>query len=117
MYGKFIRSIKVLDVIDSDGRSVFETGAESRTPASLLFAVKKEETHGLSAADMKLLIDAAQNRNIGTLIPVPRNKSYTENPGETEIASTYIYNYILSQVSIVPSDDGNTTVEEENTNE
>ena len=57
-------------------------------------AVKKEETHGLSAADMKLLIDAAQNRNIGTLIPVPRNKSYTENPGETEIASTYIYNYI-----------------------
>ncbi len=93
IYGKFIKSIKVLDVTDSNSKSVFETGAESREPAHLLFAVEDE---------MMELIHAAQQ--VGELVPVPRNKSYSLNPLKIEIASTYLQNYILSQVAITTND-------------
>jgi len=96
IYAKFIRSIKVLDVTDSNGKSVFETGAESREPNELLFAVP-DELHELIVKAM----------NVGTLVPVPRNKSYSSNPGKTEIASAYLENFILTK-SAVTSTDTNT---------
>lgn len=96
MYGKFIQSIKILDVDDSEGHSVFETNAENRTPSELVFAVPD---------DMRALIKNAQD--LGELIPVPRNKTYTSNPGETKIASTYLQNYILAHTAIIS--DNNTT--------
>lgn len=100
MYGKFIRSIRVLDVTDKSGKSVFETGAESREPSELLFAVSDE---------LYKLIDAA--RDIGEVVPVPRNLSYSQNPGATEIASSYIQNYILTKVAVIPDEsiNNNTT--------
>lgn len=91
MYGKFIQSIQVLDVTDRDGNSVFETGSESRTPAQLLFAVPDE---------LKSLLEKA--KLVGELVPVPRNKSYSENPGATEVSSSYLENYILAQSVVVP---------------
>ena len=91
MYGKFIQSIQVLDVTDRDGNSVFETGSESRTPAQLLFAVPDE---------LKSLLEKA--KLVGELVPVPRNKSYSENPGATEVSSSYLGNYILAQSVVVP---------------
>jgi len=106
MYGKFIRSIKVLDVTDSNSKSVFETGAESREPKHLLFAVEDE---------LMSLIHAAQE--VGELVPVPRNKSYTENPGKTEIASTYIQNFILSQVALTNSSNANNNTRGDQDNE
>lgn len=99
LYGKFIRSIKVLDVTDADSKSVFETGAESREPRHLLFAVED---------DLMSLIRAAQV--VGELVPVPRNKSYSENPGKTEVASTYIENFILAQVAIINEKNQNNNV-------
>ena len=42
IYGKFIDSIKVLAVKDSQGRHVFETTEEDRVPAYMLFAVPEE---------------------------------------------------------------------------
>ena len=108
MYGKFIQSIKILDVDDAEGHSVFESTAVSRTPSQLVFAVPD---------DLRALINNAQE--IGELVPVPRNKSYTANPGETVVASTYLQNYILSQTAIITdnntntSGNNNTTVNEE----
>lgn len=93
MYGKFIQSIQVLDVTDRDGNSVFETGSESRTPAQLLFAVPDE---------LKSLLEKA--KLVGELVPVPRNKSYSENPGATEVSSSYLGNYILAQSVVVPEE-------------
>ena len=93
MYGKFIQSIQVLDVTDRDGNSVFETGSESRTPAQLLFAVPDE---------LKSLLEKA--KLVGELVPVPRNKSYSENPGATEVSSSYLENYILAQSVVVPEE-------------
>ena len=96
MYGKFIQSIKILSVDDSSGYSVFETGAESRTPKYLVFAVPDE---------LRTLINNASE--IGELVPVPRNKSYSSNPGETKIASTYLQNYILAQTAIINDNNNN----------
>ena len=96
MYGKFIQSIKILSVDDSSGYSVFETGAEARTPKYLVFAVPDE---------LRTLINNASE--IGELVPVPRNKSYSSNPGETKIASTYLQNYILAQTAIINDNNNN----------
>ena len=103
MYGKFIQSIKILDVDDAEGHSVFESTAVSRTPSQLVFAVPD---------DLRALINNAQE--IGELVPVPRNKSYTANPGETVVASTYLQNYILSQTAIITDNNSNdSTINEE----
>ena len=36
------------------------------------------------------------------ILPVPRNKSYSANPGETSVASDYIKNFILSKTATIP---------------
>ena len=91
IYGKYISSIKVLDVQDDTGSSVFESGSQSREPSQLLFGVP---------SDMRLKIDTALK--VGQLVPVPRNKSFTEHPEETKIASTYLDSYILSKAAYIP---------------
>ncbi len=42
MFGRFLGPIKILDVKDASGQRVFETTAEARTPAYMLFAVPEE---------------------------------------------------------------------------
>ena len=102
IYGKFIKSFQILDVVDSEGNSVFETNAEVRSPASLIFAVSD---------DMRLLIEAAMQ--VGELVPVPRNKTYSANPGATEIASVYLQNFVLSNAVIISDSNRNQNVTEE----
>lgn len=105
IYGKFIQSIQVLDVTDSDGNSVFETGSESRTPAQLLFAVPDE---------LKSLLEKA--KLVGELVPVPRNKSYSENPGSTEVSSAYLENFVLAQSVIIPDENVSAGTDNNNNN-
>ena len=92
IYGKFIESIEVLAVKDSSGKHVFENSQAGLVPASLIFAVPE---------DMYLLLKDTQYLS-GQLVPVPRNKSYSENPSPTIIYSDYIQDYILSQTVILP---------------
>jgi hypothetical protein len=94
IFGKLIESIEVLAVKDSQGNHVFETTVESRTPAVMLFAVPD---------DMYLLLKKAEYISGGVdILPVPRNASYSANPGETSVASDYIKNYILSKTATIP---------------
>ncbi len=94
IFGKLIESIEVLAVKDSNGNHVFETTVESRTPAELLFAVPD---------DMYLLLMKAGYVNGGVdILPVPRNASYSANPGDTSVASDYIKNFILSKTATIP---------------
>lgn len=108
MYTNLIRSIKVLDVRDSQGQSVFETSSENRTPSELLFAVPDE---------MYSLLRKAQYISNVEIIPVPRNKNYTANPGETEVASTYVKEFILSKSAVIPDEQINTDNDDDTTNE
>lgn len=102
IYGKYISSIKVLDVQDDMGVSVFESGSESKEPSQLLFGVP---------SDMRLKIDTALK--IGALVPVPRNRSFTEHPEETKIANSYLDDYILSKSAYIPDDFSNNESEDD----
>ncbi len=97
LLGKLIESIEVLAVKDSSGNHVFENSSAGLTPQSLIFAVPE---------DMHLLLRKASYLS-GELIPVPRNKSYSENPGATVVSSEYIEDYILSQTIILPEQAAN----------
>lgn len=102
MFGKMIESIEVYAVKDSQGNHVFETTVESRTPSELLFAVPN---------DMYELLKKAEYITGSSIeiIPVPRNKSYSSNPGETVVSSDYIRNFILSKSATIPQNVTTTT--------
>lgn len=92
LLGKLISSIEVLAVKDGSGKHVFENSSAGLTPSSLIFAVPE---------DMHLLLRKASYLS-GEIIPVPRNKEYSENPDATKVSSEYIQDYILSQTVILP---------------
>ena len=98
IFGKLIESIKVLAVKDSEGRHVFESATESRMPSELLFAVPN---------DMYSLLMKAGYVTSGniSIIPVPRNASYSANPGDTQVSSDYIKEFILNQSVMLPDED------------
>lgn len=97
LLGKLIESIEVLAVKDSTGNHVFENSAELKAPSSLIFAVPE---------DMHLLLRKAGYLS-GEIIPVPRNKTYSQNPGETLVSSEYIQDFILSKTVILPEQGAN----------
>jgi len=95
IFGRLIASIEVLAVKDAQGNHVFETTAEDRIPAVLLFAVPD---------DMFLLLRKAQELTVANIdiTPVPRNAAYSANPGETLVTSDYIRDFILARTTILP---------------
>ena len=50
------------------------------------------------------------------IIPVPRNASYSANPGETRVSSAYIQDFILSQSVVIPEGAPNNTINSGNIN-
>lgn len=94
IYGKFITKLPILDVRDSNGKSVFAT-SQTATPAELLFAVPE---------DLYLLLSKASYLNNITLVPVPGNKTYTSTVGETRVESEYLRNEILKYTSTIPDE-------------
>ena len=83
-----IESIEVLAVRDSRGKDVFWDSQAGDT-AFLLFAVRDDYHKLLNVAEMKRI----------KITPVPRSASYTQNPGDTNISSDTLYNYIMSKSS------------------
>ncbi len=94
MFAKLIESIKVIAVRDSSGKSVFSSESASSTPSKLIFAVPDELFRLLKKADYI-------TSNSIEIIPVPRNATYTENPGETQVTSEEVKNFILSKSAYV----------------
>lgn len=92
LFGKLIESIEVLSVKDSGGNYVFESSSKLKEPAFLIFAVPEE---------LHLLLRKASYLS-GSIVPVQRNKSYTENPSATEVSSEYLENFILSKTVVIP---------------
>lgn len=110
MYGKLIESIEVLAVKDNEGKHVFETTVEARTPAELLFAVPDDM--------YELLMKAGYiTGNSIEIVPVPRNASYSANPGDTNVSSDYIKNFINAKSATIPQNVKNvTTIPSDNEN-
>ncbi len=100
MIGKLLQDVKVLAVLDSSGRDVFENTAESRTPSTFIFSVDE---------DLHLLLRKANylSRNAVELIPVPVTESVSdeEYEGTVEITSSYLREFIESRTIDVPLDE------------
>ena len=87
LFGRLIKGIKVMSVIDSDGNNVFESASEARKPKYMFFAVPNS---------LYLLLKKAEYIN-ATIMPIPRNSSYSAEERTPEIDSTYIQNAILAK--------------------
>ncbi len=98
LFGKFIESIQVVAVKDSSGHHVFSSSSNG-TPSELLFAVPNEY--------FTLLKKAGYIRtNSIEIIPVPRNKDYTDKPGETQITSEEIRAFINAKAIDASQNEG-----------
>lgn len=99
MIGKLVQDVKVLAVLDSSGRDVFENTEENRTPATFIFSVDE---------DLHLLLRKANylSRNSVELIPVPVTESVSDEDyeGTVEITSSYLREFIESRTINVPED-------------
>lgn len=87
MVGKLIENVKVLAVLDGNGQNVFENLEENRTPSIMIFAVP-EEYHILIRKAMYLRTYDA------TLLPIPTNESFKDQPGEVRISNEDLRNWI-----------------------
>lgn len=94
IYGKFIQSITVAGVKDSEGKNVFETTIETRTPSLLLFDVPD---------DLYLLLMKAQYLGL-EIVVVPRNSNYSASQGEVLVASEYLKTLIEDQTATIPDE-------------
>lgn len=94
VYGKFIRSIKVLGVKDDEGQNVFETTMETRTPSQLLFAVPE---------DLYLLLKRAEYLSV-ELVAVPKNSNYTAKASDTLVDNAFLKELIESRTADIPNE-------------
>lgn len=107
IFGKFIESIKVLGVRDSGGNDVFVDSQATKTPSELLFAVPD---------NLFLLLSKATNlgTNNITILPVPRNKAYSQEAalkqeGATQVTSDQLQEMILSKSVVVQQNETTNT--------
>ncbi len=87
MLGKLMSNIKVLAVKDSSGQPVFSNLDEQRTPAMIVFALPEEYYILLKKAEFLRTYDS-------TLIPVPTNESLKDEPGDLQISSDQLKDWI-----------------------
>ena len=87
MLGKLLANVKVLAVKDSSGQPVFANLDEQRTPAMVVFAVPEEYYILLKKAEYLRTYES-------TLIPVPTNESLKDEPGDLEITSEQLKDWI-----------------------
>ena len=99
IYGQLVEKLPILDVRDSNGKSVFAT-SQTTTPAELLFAVPNEQ----DGYNLYLLLSKASYLSNVTLVPVPGNATYTQEVGETKVTSQYLMNEILRYTQDIPDE-------------
>lgn len=87
LFGRLIKGIKVLSVVSSEGNNVFDSVSEIAKPKYMQFGVPN---------DLFDLLRKAQIIN-ATIMPIPRNASYSQEERNAEIDSVYIQNYILAR--------------------
>ena len=87
IYSKLLKNVKVLAVKDSSGKAVFSNLDEDRKPAMVIFSVP---------ADMFVLLRKAENMQTyqTSLEIVPTNESLKEQPGEAEVSSEKMKEWI-----------------------
>lgn len=94
VYGRFIKQIEVLAVKDSDGNNVFTNKDDLGEAAMLLFAVPE---------NLFLLLKKAEKVGI-EIEPIPRNDSYSNTVGSTELKSDELEAMIINKTYILQNE-------------
>lgn len=87
MLGKLLANVEVLAVKDSSGKAVFQNIDENRVPAMVVFALPEEYYILLKKAEFMRTYDTS-------LILVPTNESMKDEPGELEVSSEQLKEWI-----------------------
>lgn len=87
MLGKLMANVEVLAVKDASGKAVFQNLDDNRTPAMVVFALPEEYYILLKKAEYMRTYDT-------TLILVPTNESLKDEPGDLEISSEQLKDWI-----------------------
>ena len=93
-YTIFALQIDNIAVKDGNGNNVFRDRDNIGAPEVLLFAVPE---------DLYLLLSKAIYVGM-EIVPVPRNSSYSTNPGETLVESEFLKNFILAKTVQIPDE-------------
>ena len=92
VYGEFFENVEVLAVKDSNGKNVFESTDETRTPAYIYF----------SLPEAKYLLFSSLNyieENEIEVVLVPNTMEFdVEDPTATEVTSEYLYDFVLKKI-------------------
>lgn len=94
--GKLIEGIRVLAVKDSQGYHINQKSASQKDAVALIFSVPEEQHLLIRKA---IYLDGATS-----LIPVPRNITYSSQEGETTISSDYLVGLINNRSRDIPLD-------------
>lgn len=97
MVGKLLSNIKVLAVFDSSGNDVFANVEEKTAPAQIIFAVPEEYHILLRKAGFLRAYESE-------IIPVPTNESLEDEPGDVELSSEDLKNFINNVTAMTEED-------------
>ena len=97
MIGKLIENVRVIAVKDSNGNNVFANLDEKESPSLVIFAVPE---------DLHILLRKASYLRTyeATIIPVPTSEGLQEKPGETQLSSNDLRNFINSVTAMTDAD-------------
>ncbi len=97
MIGKLLSNVKVLAVYDSSGNNVFANLDEKGTPAQIIFAVPEEYHILLRKAEYLRAYESE-------IIPVPTAESLEDDPGDVELSSEDLRNFINNVTAMTEED-------------
>ena len=97
MIGKLLENVKVLAVYDSNGNNVFANIEDKGVPAQIIFAVP-EEYHILLRKASYLRAYESE------IIPVPTAESLEDEPGDVNLSSEDLRNFINNVTAMTEED-------------
>ena len=94
MLGKLLSNVEVLAVKDSSGKAVFQNMDEGRSPAMVVFALPEEYYYLLKKAEYMRTYDTS-------IVIVPTNESLKDEPGDLQLGSEELKEWINTRTSWV----------------
>ncbi len=92
VYGKMYENVEVLAVKDSNGKNVFESTEEERTPAFLYFSLPEAKYLLFSA------LNYIESNDIEVVIVPNTMKFDAKEPLATEVTSSHLYRFVLNKL-------------------
>ena len=97
MVGKLLENVKVLAVYDSNGNNVFANIEDKGVPAQIIFAVPEEYHILLRKASFLRAYESE-------IIPVPTAESLEDEPGDVNLSSEDLRNFINNVTAMTEED-------------